>query len=111
MLDGAVGASHVARVGCLGGVCCDLMFLSGVSTYKLSLFSKELWVAGEGSDAIEFMSSGRHSRWGDSNSLLGAVGARLGSWRGHHRLRGQGSDGVVGRAAGDGILVQGWLCL
>ena len=51
------------------------MFLSSVSTDKLALFSKELWVAGKRSDAIESMSSGWHSRWGDSDSLLGAVGA------------------------------------
>ena len=75
MLGGAVGAPHVAGVGYLGGVCCDLMFLSSVSTYKLSLFSKELWVAGERSDAIESIASGGHSRWGDSDSVLGAVGA------------------------------------
>ena len=48
MLDEAVGAPHVAGVGRLGSVCCDLMFSSVVSTYELSLFSKELWVAGEG---------------------------------------------------------------
>ena len=75
MLGGPVGAPHVAGVGYLGGICCDLMFLSSVSTDKLALFSKELWVAGKRSDAIESMSSGWHSRWGDSDSLLGAVGA------------------------------------
>ena len=75
MLGGPVGALHVAGVEYLGGVCYDLMFLSSVSTDKLALFSKELWVAGERSDAIETMSSGWHSRWGDSDSLLGAVGA------------------------------------
>ena len=51
------------------------MFLSSVSTDKLALFSKELWVAGERSGAIESMSNGWHSRWGDSNSLFGAVEA------------------------------------
>jgi hypothetical protein len=109
MLGGAVGAPHVAGAGCLGSICCDLMFLSGVSTYELSLLSKELWVAGEGSDAIETVSSSRHGRGGDSNSLLGAMGARLGGWR-RQRLHGQGSKDV-GRAAVDGILVKGWLCV
>ena len=75
MLGGPVGAPHVAGVGYLGGVCCVLMFLSSVSTDKLALFSKELWVAGKRSDAIESMSSGWHSRWGDSDTLLGAVRA------------------------------------
>jgi hypothetical protein len=111
MLGRAVGALHVARAGCLGGICCDMMFLRGVSIYKLSVFSKELWVAGEGSDAIETVSSGRHGRGGNSDSLLGAVGARLGGWWGYHRLRGQGSEDVVGRAAVDGILVKDWLCM
>ena len=58
MLGGAVGAPYVAGVGYLGGVCCDLMFLSSVSTDKLALFSEELWVAGERSDAIESIASG-----------------------------------------------------
>ena len=51
------------------------MFLSSVSTDKLALFSKELWVAGERSDAIESVASGWHSRGGDSDSLVGAMGA------------------------------------
>ena len=36
MLGGAVGAPHVAGVGCLGSVCCDLMFLGGIGTNKLA---------------------------------------------------------------------------
>jgi hypothetical protein len=109
MLGGAIGASHVAGAGCLGTICCGLMFLGGVSTYELSLLSKELWVAEEGSDAIETVSSGQHARRGDSNSLLGAVGAQLGGWR-RQRLHGQGSKDE-GRAAVDGVLVQSWLCV
>ena len=77
MLGGAVGASYVAGVGCLGRVCCDLMFLGGIRTYELSFLSKELRVVGEGSDAIEAVPSGGHGRGSDSNSLLGAVRARL----------------------------------
>ena len=104
MLGGAVGAPHVAGTGCLGSVCCDLMFLGGVSTYELSLLNKELWVAGDGSDAIESVASGRHGIGGDSNSLLGAMGAQLDAWR-RQRLPGQGSKDMVGRAVVDGILV------
>ena len=69
MLGGAVGAPHIAGVGCLGSACCDLMFLSSISTNKLALFR---W---ERSDAIESITSGGHSSWGDSEFLLGAVGA------------------------------------
>jgi hypothetical protein len=107
MLGGAVGAPHVAGAGCLGSICGDLMFLSGVSTYELTLLGEQMWGVSERADTIETVSGSRHGRGGDSNSLLGAVGARLGSWR-RQRLHGQGSRDV-GRAVVDRILVQGWL--
>ena len=110
MLGGAVGAPHVAGVGCLGSICCDLMFLVGISTYELSLLGEQMWGVSERVDTIETVSSSRHGRGGDSNSLLGAVGARLGGGRRQH-LRGQGLKDVVGRAAVDGILIQGRLCV
>jgi len=109
MLGGAVGAPHVAGAGCLGSICCDLMFLSGVSTYELTLLGEQMWGVSERADTIETVSGSRHGRGGDSNSLLGAVGERLGGWQ-RQRLRGQGSKDV-GRAAVDGILVKGWLCV
>jgi len=109
MLGGAVGAPHVAGVGCFGSICCDLMFLGGISTYELSLLGEQMCRVNERADTIETVSSSRHGRGGDSNSLLGAVGARLSGWR-RQRLRGQGLKDV-GRAAVNGILVQGWLCV
>jgi hypothetical protein len=85
------------------------MFLGGISTYELSLLGEQMCGVSERADTIETVSSSRHGRGGDSNSLLGAMGARLGGWR-RQRLHGQGSKDV-GRAAVDGILVQGWLCM
>ena len=109
MLDGTVGAPHVAGAGCLGSICCDLMFLGGIGTYELSLLGEQMCRVSERADAIETVTSSRHGRGGDSNSLLGAVGIRLGGWQ-RQRLRGRGSEDV-GWAAVDGILVQGWLCV
>ena len=106
MLGGAVGAPHVAGVRCLGSVGCDLMLLGSVDTDELSLLSKESGIVRERSYTIESIAGGLHSGGGDGPSLRGAMGVRLGSWRGQ-RLRGQGSMDVVGRAADGGILIEG----
>jgi hypothetical protein len=79
------------------------MSLSGVDAYELSLLSKEVRVADEVADTIESVAGGWHTRGGDGNYFLGAVGARLGGWQGQCS-RGQ-------RLADDGILVRVWLCL
>ena len=96
MLCGAVGAPHVAGVGGLGGPCWDLMFLGGIGTDELSLFCKEVRVAGERSDAIESVSRRWHGGWCNRYALYGAIGAGWVGWCRDHWHDGSCSWGLFG---------------